>query len=70
MLPRGPLLPFNRDIRFIPGAEIHFPIVVASNDKVKKFSCILYQLDALRGLLILVSFTFESGTVPVFAAGS
>jgi len=42
MLPGGPLLPFNRDIRFIPGVEIHFPIVVSlwqSNGKLEKFDC-------------------------------
>ena len=49
------ILPF----RFVPGAEIHFPTVISlwqSNGKVEKLNCIFWQLDALRGLLVLVSF--------------
>jgi hypothetical protein len=36
MLPGGPLFPFNPAIRFFPGVEIHFSVLVLlwqSNDK-------------------------------------
>jgi hypothetical protein len=57
MLPGGPLLSFNPAIRFVPGDGIHFPVAVSLwSGKVEKFSCVVWRLDALRGLTILVSF--------------
>ena len=59
MLPGGPLLPLNPAIRLFLRVEIHFPIAVClwqSSGKVEKFDCDFLRLDALRGLIVLVSF--------------
>jgi hypothetical protein len=58
MLPGGPLYLSILPFPILPRGKLHFPIAVGllqNNSKVEKFCCVLYWLDALRGLIILVS---------------
>jgi len=55
-------------LRFQPAFSPLIPRIIRYDGwQVKKFSCIVYRLDALRGLQILVSLPFDCASLSIQA---